>query len=194
MTPNVTDIYLDHKGNIRACPVHRDGAMLLEPGRTARGGRVLVAVPGAAWDALLAELGAMLARKHAASVERHQHFAAAYAEGRFPLFALLSAPPENPPTPPLLKWIRFCDSDHCAECGVVFGRHHASVKFCSTRCKVAATRRMAAENARRRRSEGRITYHTCQHCAASFEPKRADARFCSGRCRVAFHRSHKDSL
>jgi len=186
MTLIVTDIYLDGDLRLSACPVHAGGVRLLR-----RDSGILVADPDG-WGDILADWAERLRRRHEYEVWLYEDLMAAVEDRKLPAMVLSRKPPEHPRAPQSLESIRFYDRGECASCGVPYGRWHAAIKYCSTSCKAAATRRMAAENARRRRSEGRTTDHTCQHCGASFEPKRADARFCSGRCRVAFHRSQKD--
>jgi len=188
MTLSVTDIYLDRDLRLSACPVHAGGKRLLK-----LDGGILIADPDG-WDDILLDWAERLRRSYAYEVWFHEDLRAAVKAGSLPGMVLSRKPPEHPRTPPALEKIKFYEWDHsCAYCGVPYGRWHASIRYCSTKCRDDATRRMAADNARRRRSAGRTADHTCGHCGGSFQPKRTDARFCSGRCRVAFHRSHKES-
>lgn len=188
MTLSVTNIYLNNDLRLSACPVHAEGKRLLR-----LDGGILVAVESG-WDDILLDWAERLRRRHAYEVWYYEDLRAAVKAGSLPGMVLSKKPPEHPREPPSLKSIKFYEWDHsCAYCGVPYGRWHASIKYCSTKCRDDATRRMAAENALRRRSAGRATKHTCKHCAAIFAPRRSDAAFCSGRCRVAFHRLYNES-
>lgn len=89
---------------------------------------------------------------------------------------------QRPPAPPIVL--------SCSRCSAPFIRGQRRAKYCSTKCRVAASNERRKSNGKyaidkqRRRARYQPTSYTltCAHCDAVFAAKRKDTQYCSPAC------------